>query len=459
MPLQEDILKCKTYFSGRFYWLETYGCQMNAHDSEQIAGLLREIGMLPAQGREDADFILFNTCCVREGAEERVYGNLGRLRALKEKKPGLLIGLCGCMPKEQGVPEAIKKRFPFVDILFGNRNQYLLPGMLLKAATEQKAVYAPHLGEGEGAEHSLPAWRENTFTAYITIMHGCNNYCAYCIVPYVRGREQSRRQEDILAEAHALALEGCKQIILLGQNVNSYGMDNGQPAFPALLRALNEIMGIERISFMTSHPKDLSDALIAAMAECGHVSKYLHLPVQSGSDTILQKMNRRYTRGDYLLLVEKLRKSMPGIGLTTDIIVGFPGETEEDFSQTLSLCEEVCFAGAYTFLYSPRTGTPAAKMPLQVPAEVAKERLTRLLALQKACTEKVQKAYVGNTYPVLAEAVSKRAKSMLTGRTDCGRTVNFTGGNELLGNIVPVQITGIKANTLFGELRKEVPLG
>lgn len=451
--------QCRPYTAGKKYHLETYGCQMNVHDSELIAGILVALGMEKAEGRPEADLIIFNTCCVREGAEDRVYGNLGKLRKLKEQKPGLIVGLCGCMAKEEGVPEQLKKRFPFVELLFGNRNQHMLPRLLLDIYESRKPSFSPEGGEDMLFDKPLPILRTSPHTAYINIMYGCNNFCSYCIVPYVRGREKSRPEEEIVAEARRLAEKGCKQITLLGQNVNSYGKDGSAPGFPALLHRLNGVEGLSRILFMTSHPKDLSDELIDAMAECEKVCHYLHLPVQSGSSRVLARMNRGYTREHYLQLVQKLRARVPGIGLTTDVIVGFPGETEEDFEETVSLFQEVGFSGAYTFLYSRRTGTPAAEMEGQIPLSVQKERLSRLLLLQKENARKWLSGYEGKTYPVFAESVSKRDERILTGRTFCGVTVNFAAEKELLGQTVPVHITKAKENTLFGKQVKEDALG
>ena len=433
------------------YYIITYGCQMNVHDSEHLAGLLLQMGYISCDNKEDADFILFNTCCVRENAELRVYGNVGALRELKERHPGLKIAICGCMMQQQAVVESIKKRFEFVDIIFGSHNAQALPGLLYRALTENGRCMEAHDDEYSIME-GAPIKRDSSFSAWITVMYGCNNFCSYCIVPYVRGRERSRRSADILTEAKQLAGQGCKEITLLGQNVNSYGKDCGEISFAELLRRLNDIDGIERIGFMTSHPKDCSDELISAIADCKKVSRQLHLPVQSGSDRILKLMNRRYTHDEYLHLADKIKTAVPDIALSTDIIVGFPTETEEDFMQTVQLYNQVRFASAFMFAYSRRAGTPAADMKEQVPQEVKKDRLSRLIELQTRCTTEFHKRYIGNIYPVLAESVSKRSSRVISGRTHCGRMVSFEADSSVIGRIVNVKITQLKANTLYGVL-------
>ena len=348
----------------------------------------------------------------------------------------------------------IKRRFPFVDLVFGSHNTFELPRLLAAVLEAEGPVYEVWEEAREIVE-DFPVKRDHAWSAWITVMYGCNNFCSYCIVPYVRGRERSRRSADILREAEELAANGCKEITLLGQNVNSYGKDCGEISFAQLLRHLNEIPGIERICFMTSHPKDCSDELIAAIAECDHVAKQLHLPVQSGSDRILREMNRRYTRADYLALIGRVRAAVPEIGLTTDIIVGFPGETEEDFQDTLSLYREVGFASAYMFIYSKRSGTPAAKRAEQIPPEIKKQRLARLIEVQAEFTARCNQAHVGRVYDVLAESVSKRSNRMISGRTTDGRMVSFAGDASLIGQFVPVLIREAKANTLLGEIAQK----
>ena len=433
------------------YYIDTYGCQMNAHDSESLAGILEIMGYVPAQAREEADIIVFNTCCVRENAENRIKGNIGAVKPLKEKRPDLITVVCGCMTQQPGVAESLKKTFSFIDIVMGSGCVHKLPELLLEVLSGRRT--APLLsGPNEAITEHTPVKRVRKESAYINIMYGCNNFCSYCIVPYVRGRERSRRSEDILEEARALAGDGCLEIVLLGQNVNSYGKDSGEISFAQLLRRLDKIDGIKRISFMTSHPKDLSEELIDAMAQCEHVSNQLHLPVQSGSDRILRLMNRKYTRAHYMDLVRSIRKSIPDIGLSTDLIVGFPGETDEDFEDTLSLCREIGFASAFTFIYSKRSGTPAASMPEQVPLKIKRERIMKLIEVVEEGALRVSQNYLGKEYEVLVESLSRRSGSMLSGRTSCGRTVTFKGDPSLIGSFVNVKITQIKKNTLAGEL-------
>ena len=433
------------------YYIDTYGCQMNAHDSESLAGILEIMGYVPAQAREEADIIVFNTCCVRENAENRIKGNIGAVKPLKEKRPDLITVVCGCMTQQPGVAESLKKTFSFIDIVMGSGCVHKLPELLLEVLSGRRT--APLLsGPNEAITEHTPVKRVRKESAYINIMYGCNNFCSYCIVPYVRGRERSRRSEDILEEARALAGDGCLEIVLLGQNVNSYGKDSGEISFAQLLRRLDKIDGIKRISFMTSHPKDLSEELIDAMAHCEHVSNQLHLPVQSGSDRILRLMNRKYTRAHYMSLVRSIRKSIPDIGLSTDLIVGFPGETDEDFEDTLSLCREIGFASAFTFIYSKRSGTPAASMPEQVPLKIKRERIMKLIEVVEEGALRVSQNYLGKEYEVLVESLSRRSGSMLSGRTSCGRTVTFKGEPSLIGSFANVKITQIKKNTLAGEL-------
>ena len=433
------------------YYIDTYGCQMNAHDSESLAGILEIMGYVPAQAREEADIIVFNTCCVRENAENRIKGNIGAVKPLKEKRPDLITVVCGCMTQQPGVAESLKKTFSFIDIVMGSGCVHKLPELLLEVLSGRRT--APLLsGPNEAITEHTPVKRVRKESAYINIMYGCNNFCSYCIVPYVRGRERSRRSEDILEEARALAGDGCLEIVLLGQNVNSYGKDSGEISFAQLLRRLDKIDGIKRISFMTSHPKDLSEELIDAMAQCEHVSNQLHLPVQSGSDRILRLMNRKYTRAHYMDLVRSIREHIPDIGLSTDLIVGFPGETDEDFEDTLSLCREIGFASAFTFIYSKRSGTPAASMPEQVPLKIKRERIMKLIEVVEEEALRVSQNYLGKEYEVLVESLSRRSGSMLSGRTSCGRTVTFKGEPSLIGSFANVKITQIKKNTLAGEL-------
>jgi len=448
---QEAVKALSQELAGRNlrYHIESYGCQMNAHDSEKIAGMLTEMGYLPAEGKDDADLILFNTCCVREHAEKRVFGNVGALKKRKDENPGLVVAVCGCMMQQ---PEAAKKlydRYPFVNLVFGTHSLQELPALLLRALQGDRPL-SVHDTEGEVVE-GLPVRRVPGVSASINIMYGCNNFCSYCIVPYVRGRERSREPQHILAEARALASEGYSELQLLGQNVNSYGKDLGTISFASLLRGINEIEGVRRIRFMTSHPKDLSDELIEAMT-LPKVCDHIHLPVQSGSDRILRLMNRGYTRAQYLALVEKLRRSNPAVELTTDVIVGFPGETEEDFSDTLTLIQEAGFSAAFTFMYSPRSGTGAAAMPGQLPAEIKKERLLRLNAAQEQETRKTNLRYIGTAGEVLAEGCDMRREPMLYGKLSSFKMVYFPGEPDKIGSYMRVCVEKAHNNSLIGRM-------
>ncbi|HNW85868.1 MAG TPA: tRNA (N6-isopentenyl adenosine(37)-C2)-methylthiotransferase MiaB [Candidatus Limiplasma sp.] len=430
------------------YCIITYGCQMNAHDSEKLAGMLESMGMTEAPDREHADLVLFNTCCVRDNAERRALGNVTWLNELKKKKPGLLIGVCGCMVQQPQMAEKILKQYKFIDLAFGTHNLHQLPALLERLLT-QKARVVSVIQEQDLIAEGLPAKRLLNYKAFITIMYGCNNFCSYCIVPYVRGRERSRRMEDILREAETLLEGGAKEIMLLGQNVNSYG-NGSDETFPRLLRALDEL-GVPRIRFMTSHPKDLSDGLIDAIASGKHICNHLHLPVQSGSNEILQAMNRRYTRESYLERVQALRRAVPGIGLTTDLIVGFPGETESQFADTVSLVDEVGYDSAFTFIYSPRAGTAAAKMEGQLPAQVTTERIGRLIASVEAGIQRMHSQMIGAAESVLVESISKRDGQMVSGKGTRGVTITFPGVPEDIGQIIPVRITSSAVNTLRAE--------
>lgn len=443
-----DAIKAEPRLKGKRYHIVTYGCQMNAHDSETIAGMLEQMGMTEATAREDADFVLYNTCCVRENAERRALGNVGWLKELKKVKPELIVGVCGCMVQQDGMAQKLIKRYPFVDIAFGTHNLPELPGMFKKLLDSRERVVSVLDTDGIIAE-GLPVKRAGGLMAYVTIMYGCDNFCSYCIVPYVRGRERSRLPEDILREVEQLKTEGVKEIMLLGQNVNSYA--GGGIDFAELLRRVDDI-GIERVRFMTSHPKDLSDRLIDVMANSKHICHQLHLPVQHGSNRVLSAMNRCYTREHYLGVVKRLRDAMPDIGLTTDLIVGFPGETEEDFNQTIDLVRQVRYDSAYTFIYSPRQGTVAAEMPNQVDEETAKRRIHELIAVQEQITAETYAAQVGHVENVLCEGVSARSERQITGRTQRGITVNFDGSAGMVGSVVPVMITGAGHNTLKGKI-------
>ena len=431
------------------YHVVTYGCQMNAHDSEKIAGMLEEMGMTPAPVRDEADFVIFNTCCVRENAERRALGNVTWLKEVRKTRPELIIAVCGCMIQEPGMAERILKQYRFIDLAFGTANLHKLPEMLLTLLNGDRSVV--RVEQEDVIAEGLPICRLRQDAAYLTIMYGCNNFCSFCIVPYVRGRERSRERDDILREAEALMKGGTKEIMLLGQNVNSYGGGlKEKVTFAELLRDLDR-MGIERIRFMTSHPKDLSDELIATMAGSRHILPQFHLPVQSGNDEILQRMNRHYTREKYLERVRSLRAAVPDIGLSTDIIVGFPGETEEQFEDTMSLVREVRYDSAFTFIYSPRTGTRAAEMPDRVPDEVSGERIKRLIDLQEGLQQETLRRFLDTEEEVLVEGYSRRSEKAVSGKGRHAVSVTMPGGAEDIGRIVRCRITGIKNNTLMAE--------
>ena len=433
------------------YYIVTYGCQMNAHDSEKLAGMLDDMGMRPAAAREEADFVLHNTCCIRDNAERKALGNVTWLKEIKKERPDMLIGVCGCMVQEPGMAEKILRQYPFIDVAFGTGNMHQLPELLLRAVeTRRRVVSVP--GEQSTLIEGLPIRRDSPFQAYVTIMYGCNNFCSYCIVPYVRGRERSRTADDILREVEALQRQGVQEIMLLGQNVNSYGNDMpGGVTFPQLLRRVAQT-GIPRVRFMTSHPKDLSDELIDEMAHNPALCRHLHLPVQSGSNRVLAAMNRRYTWEQYLEMLAKIRAAAPTIGVTTDLIVAFPGETEAEFEETLALCRSARWDSAFTFIYSPRTGTRAAEMPGRIDPAVATERIQRLIALQDEMTRQNFSALVGTRESVLVTGTSRRSERQLTGKCSRNISVNFAGTPDLIGRIVPVEITAASKTTLRGQI-------
>lgn len=437
------------------FYTVTFGCQMNAHDSEKLDGMLIEMGYVKGEEEKTADLIVYNTCCVRENAENKVYGNLGYLKHMKEENKDLKIVLCGCMMQQETVIEKIKKAYRHVDIIFGTFNLYRFP-QLLFTNLETNETIVDIWKEHKEIVEDLPSVRHLKFKTSVNIMYGCNNFCSYCIVPYVRGRERSRKLKDILFEVENLAKDGVKEITLLGQNVNSYGLglEEGEN-FASLLREINKIEGIERIRFMTSHPKDLSDELISAMKDCEKVCNHIHLPVQSGSSKVLAKMNRKYTKEHYLNLVDKIREQIPNVFITTDIIVGFPEETEEDFNETIDLVEKVRFSGAFTFQYSKRTGTPAANIEKQVSQEVITERFQRLLNVLKPITYEINQGQLGKTLKVLVEEVNKQDDKLLTGRSENNSIVHFEGHKSLIGQIVNVEVTNVKTFYLTGNIKKE----
>ncbi len=434
------------------YTISTFGCQMNENDSEKLAGMLEAMGYTHTERVEECDLILYNTCCVRENAELKVYGHLGSLKALKNRKPGMIIAVCGCMMQQKDVVDHILKKYRQVDLIFGTHNLHRFPELLYSALNSKTPVADVSDSDGFIAE-GMPIRREHGIKAWVTIMYGCNNFCSYCIVPYVRGRERSRRQTDITDEARLLGRQGFKEITLLGQNVNSYGRDlKDGSSFAKLLYSLEEVEGIERIRFMTSHPKDLSDELILAMRDCRKVCEHLHLPVQSGSNAILEEMNRKYTREHYFELADKIRAQIPGIALTTDIITGYPGESDADFEQTLDLIERIRFDYVYTFLYSKRTGTPAATKEEQVSEEIKKKRFDALLDLQNRIGRELNAPLLGKRMEVLVEGLSKNSINTLSGRTRTNKIVNFKGSTDLTGRLVSVMIENTGTWSLDGRL-------
>ena len=432
-------------------FINTFGCQMNARDSEKLLGILKEAGYEEGTD-ENSDFVLYNTCTVRENANLKVYGRLGYLSGVKRKNPDMMIALCGCMMQEPEVVAKIKKSYRHVDLIFGTHNIFKLAELLYERFMEKKMVVDVWEGTNEIVEE-LPIERKYPFKSGVNIMFGCNNFCSYCIVPYVRGRERSRAPEDIIREIEELVKNGVVEIMLLGQNVNSYGKNLESPiTFAELLRRVERIEGLKRIRFMTSHPKDLSDELIEVMASSKKICRHLHLPLQSGSSEILKKMNRHYTKEQYLELAERIRKAVPDISLTTDIIVGFPGETEEDFEETLEVVRKVRYDSAFTFIYSKRTGTPAAAMENQVPEEVVKERFDRLLAEVQAISAQVCGRDVHTVQEVLVEEPDSHVEGLVTGRMSNNTIVHFPGGKELIGKIVKVYLEESKGFYYMGSL-------
>lgn len=434
----------------------TYGCQQNVADSEKIKGMLHEMGYGFTEERTKAQLILFNTCAVREHAEDRVFGNVGALKKYKHEHPGVVIACCGCMMQQQHIAEKIKKSFPFVDLVFGTHVIHQLPGLLYKTLTGQKRVFEIPDMDGVIAE-GVPVLRDEEKRAWLPIMYGCNNFCTYCIVPYVRGRERSRDPQDILKEARELVQNGCKEITLLGQNVNSYGK-NLEPkvTFAQLLRMINDIDGDFRIRFMTSHPKDCTRELLETMAQCDKVAKHLHLPFQSGNDRVLKAMNRNYTREKYLSLIRYAKELMgDALSITSDIIVGFPGETYEEFQDTLSLIEEVRFTSLFTFIYSPRNGTPAARMPDPVPAEEKGRWLRELLAVQEKISAENMKKYAGKTFKCFVYGKGKLGEHSLEARTDGNLIVEFDGDESLIGSFKNITVTEPLTYVLKGWLAEE----
>jgi len=439
---------------GKQYWINTFGCQMNEHDSEVMAALIENLGYRPASGPEEADLLIINTCAVRKKPEDKVSSMLGKLTVLKEGKNDLIIAVGGCMTQQQDLARHIKNRFSEVDLIFGTHALPRLPELLERAHLEKETVV--DIKEDYTGREGLPAARTSTFQAWLPIIYGCNNFCAYCVVPFVRGRERSRRFEAIISEAAALSDQNYREITLLGQNVNSYGHDlPGKPSFASLLDELDRIEGLSRIRFMTSHPKDLSPDLIKTVARGKKICEHFHLPAQSGSDRILKKMNRRYTREQYLALVREIKAAIPGVSITSDIIVGFPGETEEDFSATLDLLKQVRFDSAFAFIYSPRQGTKAEKLTDNTTYREKEQRLQALNKIQQRISLEENERLVGNLLEVMVEGPSKNNPELQTGRTRTNKLVHFTGPASLTGTIIPICITEARTWNLFGEMEGE----
>ena len=452
MAKARDYVKRKSAELGRpmTFFTQTFGCQMNARDSEKLVGILERIGYVETD-TEDADFVIYNTCTVRENANNKVYGRLGVLQNYKKKNPHMLIGLCGCMMQETVVVEKLKESYRFVDLIFGTHNIYKFAELIV-TAMESDSMTIDIWKDTDQIVEDLPVERKYSFKSGVNIMFGCNNFCSYCIVPYVRGRERSREPKEIIREIEQLVADGVVEVMLLGQNVNSYGKNLKEPVtFAQLLEEVEKIEGLERIRFMTSHPKDLSDELIEVMGRSKKICKHLHLPLQSGSSRILKIMNRRYDKEHYLELVDKIRAAVPDIALTTDIIVGFPGETEEDFEETMDVVRKVRYDSAFTFIYSKRTGTPAASMEEQVPEDVIKARFDRLLKeVQKISAEKAE-ALTGQTLPVLIEEQNEQDASLVTGRLSNNSVVHLPGTADMIGKILDVKLTECRGFYYLGE--------
>ena len=473
MNTENEIIKTKQYIEkikkinlnkNLKYSILTMGCQLNENDSEKLCGMLEEMGYTKTENQKEADLALFNTCCVRENAEDKLFGKLGELTRIKEDR-GTIIAVGGCMMQEKHITDKIKESYPYTDIIFGTHTLHKFPEDLYKVMEEKKKLEDVLDIDGKVYE-GLPIKRDSSIKASVTIMNGCNNFCSYCIVPYVRGRERSRQPRDIIEEVKELAKDGYKEITLLGQNVNSYlrverekGIEfeeyDGVNSFATLLKAVNKINGIERIRFVSPHPKDFTDDVIEAIADCDKVCKLVHLPLQSGNTKVLKEMNRKYTKEQYLNLAEKMKKKIPNLTLSTDIIVGFPGETDEEFEDTLDVVKKVKFEQVYMFIYSRRVGTPGDKMENQVPEEQKHVRFNKLKALVESQIAENNQKYVGTVQKVLVEGTSKNNDKMLTGRTDSNKVVIFEGDKSLIGNMVELKIISEHMWYLKGERKGE----
>ncbi|MDY2959609.1 MAG: tRNA (N6-isopentenyl adenosine(37)-C2)-methylthiotransferase MiaB [Hornefia sp.] len=436
------------------FHITTFGCQMNEHDSEILAGALEDMGYVQAASRDEAQVVILNTCSVRENADKRFFGTLGQLKRKKKEDKDNIICICGCMMQQQHIIDTVKEKYPWVDVIFGTHNIHRFPE-LLKSVVQQKKKAVEIWEDGRDIVEDMPMKRLHRTKALVNIMYGCNNFCTYCIVPYTRGRERSRKPEDIVREVENLVSDGVLEIMLLGQNVNSYRgetSDGENCSFAHLIEMIAKIDGLKRIRFMTSHPKDLSDELIDVFKSCDKLCKSIHLPVQSGSSAVMKRMNRHYNRDDYMRIVNRIKSAVPEITISTDIIVGFPGETDEQFEETLSLVKEVGYDSAFTFLYSVRTGTPAAKFTDQIPEDIKHERFNRLVKLVDSISAEKNRAYEGRIEEVLVEGKSKRNENTLSGRTDGFKLVNFPGDESYIGRLVKVKITEGKTFSLEGKI-------
>lgn len=440
-------------FKNKKYCVVTYGCQMNLHESEKISGILSGMGMSAVNEPENADVVVFNTCCIRDTAERRALGNIGKMKELKKKNKNLLIVVTGCMTQQNGFAENMKERYQYIDVILGTHNISDLENQIKIRLEKKKRVAAVLDTDGYIDDETTPVTRTSFPNAWININYGCNNFCTYCIVPYVRGRERSRDMKSIISECEKLINDGYKEITLLGQNVNSYGNDvpDENVNFANLLREVAKIDGKFRIRFMTSHPKDLTEDVVKAIRDNDKICNNIHLPIQSGSNSVLKNMNRRYTREHYLGLIDMIRRYLPDCGITTDIMVGFPYETEEDFLDTMDIVEKVRFSTAFTFIYSVRKGTKAAEMP-QIPYEIKQNRIKRLIARQNEITEEISKDYVGNVYEILVEGLQEKKNGYVVGRTESGRLVSAKGDESMIGEFKNVKITAVKNAQLLGEI-------
>lgn len=440
-------------FKNKKYCVVTYGCQMNLHESEKISGILSGMGMSAVNEPENADVVVFNTCCIRDTAERRALGNIGKMKELKKKNKNLLIVVTGCMTQQNGFAENMKERYQYVDVILGTHNISDLENQIRIRLEKKKRVAAVLDTDGYIDDETTPVTRTSFPNAWVNINYGCNNFCTYCIVPYVRGRERSRDMKSIISECEKLIKDGYKEITLLGQNVNSYGNDvaDENVNFANLLREVAKIDGKFRIRFMTSHPKDLTEDVVKAIRDNDKICNNIHLPIQAGSNSVLKNMNRRYTREHYLGLIDMIRRYLPDCGITTDIMVGFPYETEEDFLDTMDIVEKVRFSTAFTFIYSVRKGTKAAEMP-QIPYEIKQNRIKRLIARQNEITEEISKDYVGNVYEILVEGMQEKKNGYVVGRTESGRLVSAKGDESMIGEFKNVKITAVKNAQLLGEI-------